>query len=249
MMDELLKKLRAYSRQLELEDSIPYWEAQVPELKQRLEEMKWNLQQKELELLLLKEPNFFQRLFGRAEEKKELLAKQIREITAARTAAQWELDGLHKQMEAGRLELKALAGAREAYEAAKAAAVLTTAQESRLMMEEITALAPVALETAWRVLEALEDARPWMCADARTTRVSENNRKMECLGKAEAAAQRLCGILAVLPEGIADTGSYLKAPHAYIYGVTSEFKQLDRLELAQEQIRNIRNQLKLLLGE
>ena len=248
-MDDLLKKLNAYSRFLELEDSIPYWEAQIPELKDRVEEMKWNLQQKELELLQLKEPNFFQRIFGRAEEQKEKLAKQIRELTAARTAAQWELEGLEKQIEAGKQEFENLSGSREAYEAAKGETVLTPAQESRLMMEEITAFVPVALETAWHILEALEDARPWMRKDAMSSRVWEGNRRMECLGKAEAAANRLRGILSVLPEGVADVGSYLKAPNAFICGVTSEFKQLDRLELAQEQIRNVRNQLKLLVGE
>ena len=58
-MEELLIKLRDYSRLLELEDSIPYWEAQIPELKDRIEEMKWNLQQKELELLQWSNPNFF----------------------------------------------------------------------------------------------------------------------------------------------------------------------------------------------
>ena len=62
---------------------------------------KWNLHQKELELLQLKAPNFFQRILGRAEEKKEKLSKQIREITAAKTAAQWELEGLEKQAEGG----------------------------------------------------------------------------------------------------------------------------------------------------
>lgn len=248
-MDDLLKKLKDYSRFLELEDSIPYWESQIPELKERISEMKWNLQQKEVELLQLKEPNFFQRVFGRAEEKKERLAKQTREIQSARTAAQWELEGLEKKIQTGKQELESLAGSGEAYAAAKKEAVLTSAQESRLMMEEITAFAPVALETAWRILEALEDARPWMRADAMSNRVAEGNRRMELLGKAEAAALRLRSILAALPEGAADVGSYLKAPNAYICGVTSEFKQLDRLELAQEQIRNLRNQLKLLLGE
>jgi len=248
-MDELLKKMKSYSRFLELEDSIPYWEAQIPELKTRLEEMSWNLQQKETELLKLKEPNFFQRMFGRAEEKKEKISKQIREITAARTAVQWELDGLRKKLEAGRQEMESLVKSRENYEEAKCAVALSPAQESQLMMEEITAFAPVALETAWHILEALEEARPWMRRDAQTTRVGQNNRKMECLSKAEAAAQRLVGILTVMPEGVATIGSYLRAPRDYIYGVTSEFKQLDRLELAQEQVRNVRNQLRLLLGE
>ena len=104
-MEDLIKNLRAYGRFLELEDSIPFWESQIPELKDRLEEMKWNQQQKEMELLNLQEPNFVQRIFGKAEEKKERISKQIREITAAKTAAQWELEGLEKQIAAGREEL------------------------------------------------------------------------------------------------------------------------------------------------
>jgi hypothetical protein len=248
-MEDLIKKLHAYSRYLELRDSIPYWEAQLPELKYRLEEMQWNQQQKETELLTLKEPNFFQRLFGRAEEKKERISKQIREISGAKTAAQWELEGLEKQIREGREELALLEDSRNHYEAAKAAAALSPAGESRLMMEQISAFAPVALETAWHVLMALEDARPWMSRDARTTGVGPDNRKMECLARAEAAAALLREILEALPEGIATVGSYLREPHDYIYGVTSEFKQLDRLERAQEQIRTVRTQLKLILGE
>ena len=248
-MEQLLENLRSYGRLLELEDSIPYWESQIPELKDRMTEMKWNQQQKETELLTLQEPNMFQRIFGRAEEKKEKLVKQIREITAARTAAQWELDDLEKQIAAGKQEVAALAESREAYETARNALTLSAAQESRLLMEQISVLAPVALEAAWHVLTALENARPWMQQDAVRKGVSEKNRKMECLLKAEEAAARLRNILEALPEGVATVGSYLQSPHDYIYGVTSEFKQLDRLERAQEQIRTIRTQLKLLLGE
>lgn len=245
-MEELLTKLHSYSRFLELEDSIPYWEAQIPELKDRIEEMKWNLQQKELELLQLKEPNFFQRMFGRAEEKKETLSLQIREIKAARTAAQWELEGLEKKIRGGREELATLADSGKAYASAKGEPVLSSAQESRLMMEEISAFAPLALETAWRAVEALEDARPWM----RNTRViTEDNRKMECLYRAQDYARRLLTILAALPEGAANPGTGLENLYDYICGATSQFKQMDRLELVQIQLRDIRNQLKLLLGE
>lgn len=244
-MDELLKKMKDYSRFLELEDSIPYWENQMPELEERIGEMQWNLQQKELELLQLKEPNFFQRMFGRAEEKKEKLSKQIREITSANMAAQWELQGIEKKVEAGRQERESLAGSAEAYQAAKASAVLTAAQESCLMMEEISAFAPLALETAWRALMALEDARPWM----RSVRVTEGNRKMECLYRAQDYSRRLLGILSAMPEGVTSPGTRLENLYDYICGATSEYKQMDRLELVQIQIRDIRNQLKLLLGE
>lgn len=248
-MEALLEKLRDYSRLLELEDNIPYWERQIPEQKARLEELKWNCKQKEIMLSGLENPNFFQKLFGRAEERKEKLGSQIREVTAAVTAAKWELEGLEKQIEAGKQELETLRGSGEIYKAAKAEAILTSAQESRLMMEEICAFVPAAMVIAGRILEALEDARFWMQQDAVSKGVSRNNRKMEHLSDAEAAAERLCGIFAVLPEGVASVGSYLRDPHDYIYGVTSEFKQLDRLNSALEQIGTIRNQLRLLMGE
>ena len=156
-MEQLLEKLRSYGRYLELEDNIPYWESQIPELKERLEEMKWNQQQKETELLSLKEPNFLQKIFGRAEEKKEKISAQIRQITSARTAAQWELESLEKQIVAGRQELESLEGSRSSYEAAREAVTLSAGQESQLMMEQITVFAPVALETD-RLLFQLYDA-------------------------------------------------------------------------------------------
>lgn len=248
-VEELIAKLNAYSRFLELEDSLPYWEGQRPERKTRIEELNWNRQQKELALAALENPNFFQKLLGRTEEKKERLSSQLREVMAAWTAAKWELEGLEKQITAGRQELETLRGSREAYEKAKMEAVPDPALESRLMMEEITAFAPAAMTTAGRVLEALEDARFWMQQDAVRKGVSHDNRKMEHLSAAEDGARRLAGILSVLPEGVAAVGSYLQDPHSYIYGVSSEFGQLDRLNRAQEQIRTVRNQLRILLGE
>lgn len=244
-MDDLLKKMKDYSRFLELEDSIPYWETQIPNLDDRLAEMKWNQEQKELELLQWQNPNFFQRVFGRAEEKQERFSQQIRELKSARMAAQWERDGLEKQIKDGKQELETLAGSREIYGSAKNSMVLSPAQESRLIMEEISAFAPLALETAWHALEALEDARPWI----RSVRVTEGNRKMELLYRAQDCTRRLLKILAALPEGAANPGGNLEHLYDYICGATSEYKQMDRLELVQIQIREIRNQLKLLLGE
>lgn len=248
-MDDLLKKLQDYSRYLELEDSIPYWEAQKPERKSRIEELRWNRNQKEVALANLKNPNFFQRILGRSEEKKEKIALQLREITSAQTAAQWELDALERKIAAGKQELETLQGSRESYEEAKRNAVLSTAQESRLMMEELSAFAPVAMETVNRALEALEDARPWMQKDALSSRVREGNRKMECLYLAQSFTRRLLDLLAVMPEGVASAGSSFANLYDYICGVTSEFKQLDRLNNAVEQLQTVRNQLRLLLGE
>ena len=82
-----------------------------------------------------------------------------------------------------------------------------------------------------------------------TDRVGYGNRKMEYLYKAQDCTWRLRNLLAAMPEGVASGGSSFENLYGYICGVTSEFKQLDRLEQAQEQLRTVRNQLKLLLGE
>lgn len=245
-MEELITRLHRYGRLLELEDSIPHWEQQRPELLARVRELKNNGEWKQIELSNLEEPNFFQRVFGRVEEKKEKLHKQVREITAAHTAAKWELEDLERKLEDGKQELEALSGSREAYARAKQEAKLTAIQESQLMMQEIAAFTPVALAAAERVIDALEEARPWMRKDANSRGVAHGNRKMEFISLAAANARKLVEILSIMPEGCAAVGSYLRDPANYIDAVTSEFKKLDRLNNAIDQVRETRNQLRML---
>ena len=235
-MEALLRKLDSFSRQLELEDCIPYWESRKTELQARISELEENKRKKERELGLLKEPNLFQKLLGKSEEKRGRFRKQIEEITAAQTAACWELESITAKIESGEQELANLAGSRAAYEEAKTNVVLTPAQESRIMMAEITAFAPAALRTAERLLDNLENARFW---------IQKENRDAACLQDVESAANRLGDILSVLPEGVATIGSYLQSPVEYISGDDS----WNRLHQAHEQVRNVRNQLRLLLGE
>ena len=237
-MEALLRKLDSFSRQLELEDNLPYWEGQKAELQARISELEENKRKKERELGLLKEPNLFQKLLGKSEEKRGRFRKQIEEITAAQTAACWELESIIEKIESGEQELANLAGSRAAYEEAKNNVVLTPAQESRIMMAEITAFAPAALKTAERLLGNLENARFWIQKE-------KDNRDAACLQDVESAANRLGDILSVLPEGVATIGSYLQSPVEYISGDDS----WNRLHQAQEQVRNVRNQLRLLLGE
>ncbi len=226
-MDTLLKKLHDFSRRLELEDSLPCWESQSRELCARISEMTENLQKKEQLLADLETPSFLQRIFGRADAEKEKCGRQIREITSARMAAQWEQKSLEQKIAEGKQELETLADSRAAYEAAKADTVFTPAQESRILMEEISAFAPAAMAAANRTLEALETAKLWL--------EGENRRN------AENAANRLREILSVLPEGVASVGSFLRAP--------GDFLNANGLDQAQEQIQQVINQLRLLLGE
>lgn len=245
-MEELTMRLKDYGRFLELEDSVPYWEAQLPESKARIRELTLNRDRKQFDLNALQDPNFFQRILGRTEEKKEKLNAQLREVTAALTAAQWEQKELEKGIAAGKQEMEALSNSREAYEKAKEAVSLTPAQESQLMMQEIAAFTPVALAAADRIIEALEDARFWMQEDAISRGVRPENRKLDFLSRAEENANRLRQILTIMPEGCGTIGSYLRDPDGYIVGVTSEFGQLDRLNNAISQVQETRNQLRML---
>ena len=245
-MDDLIKKLRDFARFLELEDSIPYWEQQRGELKLRLGELRLSRDQKQWDLDHLENPGFLRRLLGKTEEKKEKLSAQLSQVKAALTAAQWELDALEKRLEEGRVALEALSGSRETYVLAKQETALTALQEGQVMMEEIAAFTPAAIAAADRVLEALEEARPWMQKDVRYTGVSPANRKMECLARAAENARRLVQLLGILPQGCADVGSYLKAPEGYVDAVTMEYAKLDRLNNAMDQVRQTRNQLGML---
>ncbi len=240
-MEELLSKLRACSRLLELEDCIPDWESQIPVLKARMEEMTAGMEQKEQALLSLQSHTFFQSILTMSNKKAEKLRRQLQEMTAARTAAQWELSSLEKKLASGIREREALQNSKQAYEQAKAGYPLTPAQESRLLMEEIAAFVPAARKTAGSILEALEDVRFWMQQDGIGKLAVQNS-----MEKAETEAMRLQRILQMLPEGVATVGSYLRAPQAFFAG---EVNRMDRLNQAQEQIQTIANQLRLLLGE
>ena len=115
-----------------------------------------------------------------------------------------------------------------------------------MVMEEIAAFAPAAIAAAERVLSFLEEARHWMQEDVRYKGVRPNNRKMECLAEAAANAKRLVEILNMLPEGCASAGGYLRSPEGYVDAVTTEYAKLDRLNNAVNQVRETRNQLRML---
>ena len=235
-MEQLLEKMQACRRQLELEDRLPAWERQLQERKAQISEMTENLKQKEQALEKLGNPGFLQRLSGRTGAKKKRICIQLREITAARTAAQRDLQSLEQRILSGKREQLTLADSRTAYEAAKSAMVLTPALESQLMMAELSAFAPFAMETAAGVLTELEEAEPWL---------EQEQHRQQQLETLEAAANRLQDILSVLPEGIAPVGSFLREPRLFL----GEGNVSDRLIQAQEQIRQVINQLRRLLGE
>ena len=240
-MEELLNKLKAYSRYLELEDSISHWEAQTRELKARIRELKTNRDNTESSLQRMENPGFFQRLFGGSGEKRERLQQQLSQANSAWAAAKWDLEELQQKLTAGKQEWETLAGSREAYVSAKEAAALDSAAESRLMMEELSAFAPLALTMAERTLASLQNAQ---LLGAGVTEM-----KTELLNEAVKDALQLRELLQVLPEGCADIGGFLENPNGFLYATAAKFGQQNRLNMAAGQIQRVVNQLKAILGE
>lgn len=240
-MDDLLKKLKDCSRQLELEDSIPYWEGQLPELKARVRELKANRDNKELQIQRLENPGLLRRFFGGGAAKQEQLKQQLNQSNAAWTAAKWDLQEQQRKLEAGKKEYEALVGSREAYAAARQTAVLNPAQESRLMMEELSAFAPLALSLAERTLLPLQNAQ--------LLGTETGEMRTNLLSDAVESAVQLRQILEVLPEGCADIGGFLENPNGFLYATAAAYGQQNRLNLAVAQILRVVNQLRAILGE
>lgn len=240
-MDDLLNKLKTYSRFLELKDSIPHWEAQTLELKARIRELKANRDNKESALQRMEQPGFFRRLFGGSSEKRERLQQQFSQANAAWAAAKWDLEELQQKLTAGKQEWETLTGSREAYISAKEAAILDSAAESRLMMEELSAFAPLALTMAERTLASLQNAQ--------LLDTGGSEMKTELLNEAVKDALQLRELLQVLPEGCADMGGFLENPNGFLYATAAKFGQQNRLNMAADQILRVVNQLKAILGE
>jgi len=221
--------LCAYCRYLELEGAVPDWQFQLQEKKEELEAAKAELNYQKVQLLSAQNPDFFQRLFGRWEAKVEKAQETVRAATAELEKRKWEIAQLETTLTEGQQEFDRLAQQADEYR-----------QLLPLEREEVHYLAPAAIATASRCLEALEAAAPWVRRDARTIRVGSDNRRMEFLARAQSYAERLVALSALLPEGMIDLGNYLRNPDYYIRGVTSEYAQVDRLNNAIDQVRDHR---------
>lgn len=236
---DLQQCLMAYGRFLELEDLLPQLQAEQKELREQLREAKLDRDWKKIELMNRENPGFFQRMLGKTEEKREAAYLEHREAAALCSSLETKLQNLEHRIQEGERELGTLTESREIY-------ARICKEESPSPEEAAAVFGPIAVAAANNCIQALEGARRWMQMDAVRKGVSEKNRKYEFLALAEQNARRLCFLLELLPAEQIPLGGYLKYPDSYITNVTSEFKQLDRLELAQNQVRACRDAVKVL---
>lgn len=235
-MEKWEEILTRYARFLELEGEIPELEEKDREKTAALKDRKWDMDWKELEARNLDNPNFFQRLLGKNEEKREAAWQLYREAAADYEREKREAEALQQQIFTKKEELAGLAY--------YADAGLQLFDHYEIPVERLqNALAPAMVKTANRILDALVQARRWMQEDARYKGVRSENRKLEFLSKASAETLRLRCLLEKVEVDFEGFGGYLKYPESYITAPTSEFKQLDRLNGAMEQVRALRGHL------
>lgn len=239
-MDELLGKLRDCSRFLKLDGDLSDWEARADEERCRIQELREAISRKEAELAGQETSGFLKRFLGNTGGKKGKLEQQLGEQKAALKAARRDLEILENKTETAKAQRLLLAESREAYAAARKAASLTAAQETRLMLEELAAFGDPALALARKTLRSLETA-------LLLGKDNENMKKM-LLQEAVENAKNLQTVLRLLPEGFAESGSCLSDPDIWLCEKDSSETQRS-LSLAVSQLQNLSNQLRAILGE
>lgn len=236
-MERVLQELKNYSRWLRLETTFPRLEEALEEAKDLRIEAGGRVRLAQWELERLEKPGFFQRLKGDLEERREEVYREYRSAQAQLQKALEEVELRKKELEQARMEYTALSGSWDAYLREKA-------RFGQISEEETRILTGICIGLANDCLDALEQARPWMQEDVRYARVREANRKLEFLGIAAEKATRMRTILERLPEGMVEMPQYLRSPDGFVTGVTMEYWQLDRLNLAIEQVRKLRSRLR-----
>lgn len=236
-MEQVIQELKNYNRWLKLERALPGLEETLAEAKALRIEAGGRVRVAQWEQERLEKPGFFLRLKGGLEERKEEVFREYRAAQAQLQQAQEEVELRRKELEEAQAEYAALSGSWETYLEEKARINGSVEGEQRL-------LAGICMGLAGDCLEALEEARPWMRVDVLRRGVGPENRKLEFLGIARERAGRIRAILEQLPEGTVEIPGYFRSPDGFILGYTMEFKQLDQVNLAIEQVRSIRSRMR-----
>lgn len=238
-MEKVLQELKNYSRWLQLENTFPRLEEALEEAKELRINAGGRLRLAQWEQERLENPGFFQKLKGGLEERREEIYREQRAAQAQVQEVQREVQLREQELQSARQEFAALSGSWEAYLREKALL-------GQIVEGEPELLTCICIGLTKDCQEALEQARPWMRADTLRRGVSYENRKLEFLAIAGEKAAAIRDILEQLPEDSAEIPGYLRNPEGFILGYTMEFKQLDQLNLAIEQIWQLRQKLKTL---
>ena len=240
-MDKLFHDLE---RLLETEMLLADHENTCQELQDAVEYEKGELKYAKVQLLSLESPDFFLRLMpARLEKKREHAQAEVRSHTAALENAKRELENKHISLAMLKEEYQLLLPRREEYAAGKG----TFPPE---LEQHLACTAGIRLTE--RILFFLKEARKHMSGEAIRGGTSrgyqlKGNRKLEFLSCAAQDAKKLREYLDNLPMPIQVKGSYLSWPDHYVTEPTTPYAQVDRLNMAVDTVRDVRNQLRELL--
>ncbi len=247
-MDHFVQQITDFqtriNRMQELETYLPQLQSQLDQKKESLSDLQLQVAVAKYELEKLENPGFFRRILGISHESIVMARQKVYTTTSARDQAQFEKNRLQEQIEAAKGEFESLSGIQEEY------LTFLEAHTDKDFLWPVQQLnCQLALEEAWSILEALEAARGGARRDALTDRVPPGRKKLDYFNFAQERLQYLLRLLGQIREHNITLDRYLRSGTAYITGVTSEFKQLDRLNTAIDQIREVRTQLKYILKE
>lgn len=242
-MEEMIQRLKDHGRFLELEILIPELKEKLTEGKRLLREAGLETAQNKWAYSKLEKGSFFQRLRGNWEKKKEAAwqnyrAAERREQEYGQAVSFWE-----EQLAQEQKELAALTGSLERYLQQREGYLLSGGDRDALLEAQKEQLAAIAAKEVDRCIAALEGAHGWMQEDAIRKGVGQENRKMEFLKRAGAHVENIKKLLPLLPEHTVEAPDYMRNPDGFILNYTSEFKQLDRLNLAVEQLRKLKKEI------
>lgn len=238
------KLFRDLERLAELEMLLADHENACQELRKDVEYEKGELKYAKVQLLSLDSPDFFLRLMpARLEKKREIAQAEVRTHTAALEKAKRELDEKQYSLAQMKEEYQALLPRREEYAAGKG----TYPAE---LEQHLVCTAGIWLSE--RILFFLKEARKHMSGEAIRGETShgyqlKGNRKLEFLAAAAQDAKKLREYLDNLPTPIQLKGSYLSWTDHYVTDPTTPYAQVDRLNMAVDTVRDVRNQLRELL--
>lgn len=243
-MEKMLELLRGYGQFLEQKYRLPRLREELLEAKYQTREAGVQTSAAKWELEKLEKGGFFRNLFGNPEDKKEKAWEKYRSAQAEERRAKELLDKTKAELAEAEQSFEKLQGSWEAYLVERGLCLKGLEEPQLLTAAEKPIIAAIGLEESSRCVDALLEARPWMRQDVQRKGVSYQNRKLEFLAIAREHTENLVKLLALLPEGKIDIPIYLRNPDGYILGVAMEYKQLDRLNGAIDQIRELRTRLK-----
>lgn len=247
-MEQMRQFVSDAARLAELELSLPLLKPQLEEQREKVSDLKHEMDWAKLTARNLEEPTFFQRLVGKVAEKQEKAQAEAREASAAYEKAKRELDELEHQFNACQETYAALSGSREAYARARSE-FLSSADDNgleQLRLLELDAFRPVAIETVRQIRKALYASRGWIEKELKPRYHTHESRRMEFLQLADDYAEKLQALLVYFPEDSVTLGASMTAPGEYVRGASMNLSQVDRLNIAIDQSLRVQEQLEAL---